>query len=73
MEVKQITISQEVSKLEDPVEVGVLLNWDRDYAGFVSWQVVYTADCIAARIPLTLYESLCEESYKAGTPTWKHF
>ena len=37
MEVKQITISQEVSKLEDPVEVGVLLNWDRDYAGFVSW------------------------------------
>lgn len=37
MELNKITISQEVSKLEEPVEIGVLLNWDGDYAFFVDW------------------------------------
>lgn len=47
--------------------------WDEDYAGFVDWEVIYTVDYIAAKIPLTLYKSSCEESYKSGQPTWKHF
>jgi len=73
MKVKEITISKEVSRLEEPVQIGLLLIWDKDYAGFVDWEVIYTVDCIAARMPLTLYKSSCEESYKAGMPTWKHF